>query len=291
MRVLITGAGGQLGTDLALHCGAVGDDVVACTRADLDVADRDAVAQTVGSVRPDVVFHTAAWTAVDDCEADPERAFRDNALAVRWVGEACRRSGAHLVHVSTDYVFDGTKAEPYHEWDRPSPTSVYGASKLAGEQEALGSGADCSVVRTSWVMGVHGNNMLKTVLALRDRPELAFVDDQRGCPTFTADLAVGLRQLAAGRLSGLFHCTNRGETSWFGFVQDVLEVVGCDPSKVRPIATAELDPPRPAPRPANSTLADVAWRGSRLPEMPHYRDSLRAALDELGYGPDPEETP
>lgn len=290
VRVLITGAAGQLGTDLAQWCRGAGDDVLAPVRADLDVGDRDAVRSTVHQARPDVVFHTAAWTAVDACESDPARAFRDNALAVRWVAEAASAVGSHLVHVSTDYVFDGTKPTPYHEWDHPNPRSVYGASKLAGEVEAHRHAPGCAVVRTSWVMGVHGSNMLKTVLGLRDRPQLAFVDDQRGCPTFTADLAVGLRRLAAARLPGTFHLTNRGAVSWFGFVRDVLEALGDDPARVTAIATDDLDPPRPAARPANSVLDGLAWRGSQLPEMPHYRDSLRVALDSL-VGPVDQEEP
>ncbi|WP_436792972.1 dTDP-4-dehydrorhamnose reductase [Actinospongicola halichondriae] len=250
-------------------------------RARLDVTRRDVVLDVIASAAPEVVFHAAAWTAVDDCESDPERAFRDNALAARWVAEASTRAGAHLVHVSTDYVFDGTKDGAYTEWDEPNPTSVYGASKLAGEREVRSIAPDSAVVRTSWVMGVHGRNMLKTVLALRDREHLAFVDDQRGSPSFTADLAVGLRHLAERRMAGTFHLTNAGETTWYGLVREILELAGEDPDKVTPISTAELDPPRPAPRPANSVLDGVAWRSSQLPAMPLYRDSLRAAVTEL----------
>lgn len=281
MRVLITGAGGQLGTDLAAHCGTLGDDVSALSRDRLDIADRADVLDAITSIAPDVVFNAAAWTAVDACESDPERAFAANALGPRWVADACRRTGAHLVHVSTDYVFDGTKAEPYHEWDTPNPASVYGASKLAGEREVLGGCPGSAVVRTAWVMGVHGSNMLKTVLSLQDRDHLAFVDDQRGSPTFTADLAVGLRQLADARGSGVFHLTNQGSTTWFGLVREILELVGADPTKVSAIRTDELDPPRPAPRPANSVLADVAWRNAQFRPMPQYRDSLREAVRQL----------
>ena len=290
MRVLITGAGGQLGTDLSLACRASGDDVAALTRTELDVEDRDATMQAVLSLRPDVVFHTAAWTAVDECEADPDRAFRANALAVRWVAEATRRARSHLVHVSTDYVFDGSKPAPYHEWDVPNPRSVYGASKLAGEQEAQRLCPDGAVVRTSWVMGEHGRNMLKTVLSLRERDELTFVDDQRGCPSFTVDLARGLRRLAVARLPGLFHLTNQGHTTWYGFAREVLEAAGESPDKVRPIATHELDPPRAAERPANSVLANAAWEGSQLPGMPHYRESLRAGVVRLLGRTDTEES-
>ena len=281
MRVLVTGNRGQLGTDLTARCTADGDDVVGVDLPEVDLTDRDAALQAVLTVRPDVVFHTAAWTAVDDCESDPARAFLANALAVRWVAEGCRRAGAHLVHISTDYVFDGDKGGAYHEWDVPAPRSVYGASKLAGEQEARTLCPDGAVVRTAWVMGRHGTNMLKTVLALRDRDSLAFVDDQRGCPTFTADLAGGLRALAARRLPGTFHLTNEGDTTWFGFARDVLEAAGEDPDKVRPITTDELDPPRPAPRPANSVLDNAALRLSGLPLLPDHHEPLDRLVKEL----------
>lgn len=283
MRVLVTGAGGQLGTDLVRHCEASGDEVVAVDRVTLDVSDGPAVrALVAGGDRFDVVFNAAAWTAVDACESDPERAFRVNALSCRWLAQACRRSGAHLVHVSTDYVFDGTKPGPYHEWDRANPRSVYGASKWAGEHEiAVHAGGEATIARTSWVFGEHGHNMVKTVLGLRDRDELAFVDDQRGCPTATADLAVTLRQLAHDRVPGLFHVTNDGPTTWFDFVRDVLSAAGEDPGKVRPIATSDLDPPRPAPRPANSVLDGAALRGAGIAPLRHYREPLQQVVDAL----------
>ena len=281
MKVLITGAGGQLGRDLQIHCDAQGDEVVAATRATLDISDRDAVYQAVTGVRPDVVLHAAAYTAVDGAEGDPDAAYLVNALATRWVADASRRVGAHLVAVSTDYVFDGTKDEPYHEWDRPNPQSVYGRSKWGGEHEIAVHGPGSTIVRASWVCGEHGNNMVKTVLRLADRPELAFVDDQRGQPTFTADLAVGMRRLAAARIPGLFHMTNQGAVSWYEFVRAILESAGHDPAKVRPITTAELDPPRPAPRPANSVLDNAALRLSGFPLLPHYRESLDRLVGNL----------
>jgi dTDP-4-dehydrorhamnose reductase len=285
MRVLVTGAGGQLGHDLVRTCTDAGDDVLACTRAELDVGDRDAVLQAITGTQPDVVVNAGAWTAVDDCEGDPDRAWRVNALGPRWVADAARRVGAHVVQVSTDYVFDGTKPTPYLEWDRPNPQSAYGRSKLGGEQEVDPAHA---IVRTAWVCGMHGRNMVKTVLALADRPELAFVDDQRGSPSFTADLAVAIRQLAVNRMAGTYHVTNQGDTTWYGFVRDILELAGHDPAKVRPISTSELDPPRPAPRPANSVLDNAALRLSGLPLLPHYRDGLERLLRDLGersWGP------
>ncbi len=157
--------------------------------------------------------------------------------------------------------------------------SAYGRSKLGGEAEVDGGH---TIARTAWVCGANGKNMVKTVLALADRPELAFVDDQRGCPSFTADLAVALRRLAVDRAPGTWHVTNQGATTWYGFVRDILELSGNDPAKVKPITTADLDPPRPAPRPANSVLDNAALRLSGAPLLPHYRDSLGALLRELG---------
>jgi dTDP-4-dehydrorhamnose reductase len=281
MRVLVTGAGGQLGRDLVDHCTAAGDDVTAADHAALDVGDRDAVYGAITSLAPDVVLHAGAYTAVDACETEVDTAYRINALGTRWVADASRRVGAYLCYVSTDYVYDGTKSEPYVEWDRPNPASVYGASKWGGEHEVAVHGPGASVVRTSWVCGEHGNNMVRTVLRLAEQPELAFVDDQRGCPSFTADLAVGIRRLAAGRVPGLFHMTNQGAVSWYEFVRDILAAAGHDPAKVRPITTAELDPPRPAPRPANSVLDNAALRLAGMPLLPPYQESLARLVERL----------
>ncbi len=269
--VAVTGAAGQLGIDV---CRAFDPthDVVALDRAALDIGDRGMVLGTIGSVRPDLVVNCAAWTAVDACESEPDRAYRDNALGARHVAEACRRFDAHLVHVSTDYVFDGTQPEPYTEWDTPAPASVYGASKLAGEREI---DPGFTVVRSAWVVGPHGANMVKTVLRLLDTmPVLRFVSDQRGCPTFTGDLAGILRQLAVERRPGLFHATNQGAVSWYDFVREVVAAAGEDPSRVEAIVTADLDPPRPAPRPANSVLDNAALRLSGVPLLRDFREPL-----------------
>jgi dTDP-4-dehydrorhamnose reductase len=275
MRLLVTGAGGQLGRDMVAAATAAGDDVLGLDHAHLDVTDRDAVLGAVTQWRPEAVVHAAAWTAVDACESAPDRAFRANALAVRWVVEACDRVGAHLVHVSTDYVFDGTKAQAYVEWDEPGPRSVYGASKLAGEREAGALGAAAAVVRTSWLAGAHGTNMVKTVL------RLAVVDDQRGNPTFTADLAPVLRRLALDRRSGLHHVTNQGAVSWFDFAREVVRAAGRDPETVAPIATADLQPPRAAPRPANSVLDNAVLRAAGLPELRDFRAPLADLVARL----------
>ncbi len=279
MRVLLTGASGQLARDIATRWTARGDDVVAVAREQVDVADRAIVHAAVMSTRPDVVVNCAAWTAVDACEGDPDRAFAVNALGARWLREACELAGAHLVQLSTDYVFDGTLERPYREWDTPNPQSVYGASKHGGELE---SGPDATIVRTSWVCGEHGNNMVKTVLRLAaERTSLAFVDDQRGCPTFTTDLADAVRLLAADRRRGIHHVTNHGAVSWFEFVREIVSASGRDPAMVEPIATADLHPPRPAPRPANSVLDNAALRLAGLPRLRDYRDPLHELVERL----------
>lgn len=283
MRVLVTGAAGQLGRDVVLACEASGDTVVGVDRSTVDVTDRDAVLAAVTSVRPDAVVNCAAWTAVDACEDDPDRALAANTLAVRHVVEACHRVGAHLVHVSTDYVFDGTLDRPYHEWDDTNPQSVYGMTKLLGEREALAYGPAAAAVRTSWVCGEHGNNMVKTVLRLVEtHPQLAFVADQIGHPTFTADLAPVLRQVALDRRSGVMHLTNQTPTSWFGFVSEIVRLTGRDPEAiVRPISTADLHPPRPAPRPANSVLDNAVARMTGMPIMRDFREPLAELVARL----------
>lgn len=314
MRVMVTGGEGQLGRDLRSvldgEVPAGGDagsdvqralgvpprstevlstDVVSGTGIHLDVTDREQVREVIEGFRPDLVIHAGACTAVDTCETTPELAFAANALGSRHVAEACARVGAHLVYVSTDYVFDGVLGRPYTEWDSPAPVSVYGRSKLGGEREVQAiMGRSATVVRTAWVNGANGSNMAKTVLALARRDPsvpLHFVDDQLGSPTFTADLAPAVVCLGLDRRPGVFHVTNQGETTWFGFARAVLELVGLDPDRVEPITTAQLDPPRPAPRPANSRLENLALRLSGMPLLPGWRDGLArlvAVLDHSG---------
>ena len=282
MKVLVTGAAGQVGREFVELCTALGDDVVAADRARLDATDRDAVLQVCTSTRPDAIVHCASWTAVDACECDPDHAYAANAVAVRHIAEGAARSGAHVVHLSTDYVFDGTKQSPYDEWDAPNPTSVYGRSKWAGEQEIGASAQPATVVRISWVCGQYGNNMVKTLLRLANQGvDPKFVDDQIGHPTIVADLVPVLRRFAVERRPGLFHVTNQGPVSWFEFARSVFKAAGADVARVSPIPTAELDPPRPAPRPANSVLDNAAMRLCGLPLLPHFEDSLARLVRQL----------
>jgi dTDP-4-dehydrorhamnose reductase len=302
VKILVTGAAGQLGRDLvdalsgavpggglegAAATGRLGrrppvevvatdvaglDAVPAGQRVPLDITDRTAVRSVLEAVRPDIVIHGAAWTAVEGCEADPDRAFMVNSLGTRHMAEGARRIGAHLVYISTDYVFDGTSPRPYVEWDAPHPLSAYGRSKWGGEQEL---DADATIVRTSWVSGLHGANMVATVLRLAaGHGPLRFVDDQRGCPTFTADLAGAVTVLATERLPGVFHVTNQGVTSWYELAAAVLAAAGHDPTRVAPITTAELDPPLLAPRPTNSVLDNAALRLSGLELLPDWHEAL-----------------
>ena len=308
VRVLVTGGHGQLGTGRpgrAGRCGTGGWPGVVAPRGHairggdpgtyevlstdidtLDLVDRDSVRDAVEAFRPDLVLHGGAFTAVDACESDPDTAFAVNALGTRHLAEAADSVGAHIVYVSTDYVFDGLADRPYVEWDAPAPRSVYGRSKLGGEQEIRAiSGSSGTIVRTAWVSGAHGANMVKTVIRVSDAtPDgvLRFVDDQHGCPTFTADLARAIVRLGTDRRPGTFHVTNQGETTWFGFVREVMTVLGHDPARVQPIATADLDPAAyPAPRPANSRLDNAGLRLSGLPAMPPWQDALARLVAAL----------
>jgi dTDP-4-dehydrorhamnose reductase len=277
VRVLVTGTGGQVGRATAEACAAAGDEVVAADRARLDIADRDAVLGAITSWRPDVVVNPAAYTDVDGCERDPDRAWAVNALAVRHLADACGRAGAHLVHVSTDYVFDGAKGSPYHEWDETGPLGVYARSKLAGEREA---GPGATVVRTSWVYGRHGGNFVQTVLdrAAAGQP-LRFIDDQTGTPTNAEDLALLLRRLAVSRVPGLFHGTNGGQVTRYQQAREILAAAGRDPEQAEPITSDEL--PWVAPRPVYTVLDNAALRLSGMPLLPDYREAMERLVKEL----------
>lgn len=284
MRLLVTGAAGLLGTELVLAGGRAGHEVVGTDvrSGGVDLTDAAAVAALLEEVRPDVVVHAAAVTAVDRCESEPDLAFAVNGTATGHVARAAESVGAHLVYVSTDYVFDGTKSGPYDEDDEPRPLSVYGRSKLEGER-AVGPGA--TVARTSWVCGEHGPSMVRTVLRLlAEQRVLRFVDDQVGRPTFTADLAPMLLQLAEDRPAGVVHTTNQGEVSWCGLARAVLVAAGEDPERVVPITTEELEPAPAAPRPANSVLGDRVWRSLGHAPARDFHEPLAELVDRLLAG-------
>jgi dTDP-4-dehydrorhamnose reductase len=287
--VLVTGAGGQLGSDLLrVLSGVDGVEAVGVTRGELDITDAAAVRATLATVRPDLVLNAAAYTGVDAAESDEDTAQLVNAVAPGQIALACGRSGARLVHVSTDYVFAGDATEPY-EVDAPTgPKSAYGRTKLAGElavRSELPGGS--WVVRTAWVYGQTGGNFVKTMVRLeRTRETLDVVDDQRGGPTWSRDLAGGLVALAraaaagGGPPPGVYHCTNGGDTTWYGLARAVFAELGADPDRVRPTSTDRF--PRPAPRPAYSVLSDRGWRAAGLPPLRPWRDALRTAFADIG---------
>jgi dTDP-4-dehydrorhamnose reductase len=298
VKVLITGAGGQLGLDLADHCLDMGDEVVALPREDLDVANEPAVVAAITDHGPQVVFHCGAWTDVDGCESDPERAHRINALGPWWVARACDIVGATMVHLSTDHVFggaprrgpDGTLA-PWTEFDTIDPVNAYGRSKAAGEVLIRQALREHHVVRTAWVVGARGHNFVRTMLRLareggsgaaRAHGQVRVVDDQHGSPTFTRDLAPALRQVAVSGRYGTWHLTNAGSCSWFELAATTFELAGIDVN-VEPIATSELG--RPALRPAWSVLSGTHATAAGIDPRPDWRDGLARLLDELDASP------
>ncbi len=275
MRVLVTGAGGMLGRDVCAAALAAGHDLVALTHADLDIGSREAVTAAVARERPGAVINCAAWTDVDGAQADPDAAAAVNGDGAGFVAAAAAAVGAWVVHVSTDYVFDGAKRAPYVESDQTGPRSVYGATKLAGEHAvaAAAPGAH-TIVRSSWLFGTGGRCFPATMLRLAaERDVLTVVDDQVGCPTFTGHLAPVLVELAvAARPPGVLHLAAAGECSWYEFAVEIMRAAGVDVG-VRPCKTAEF--PRPAQRPAYSVL-----RSARplAPTLPDWHDGLGAYL-------------
>jgi dTDP-4-dehydrorhamnose reductase len=279
MKVLVTGAAGQLGTELVEVFERGGHEVVGTTHATLDISQPTAVEECVAAVKPNFIVHAAAWTAVDACESDEAKAFAVNGTATASFVSAAEKVGARIAYVSTDYVFDGSKKSPYVETDTVNPQSVYGASKLAGEQ-ALRP-VDLTV-RISWVCGFHGANMVKTILRIAAaQPELTFVNDQVGHPTFADDAAGMIATLVEHEQEGIFHVTNQGAVSWHGFAQEVLRAAGLDPSRGLPVAPADLQPPRPAPRPANSILENAALAQAGFTLLDDFRIPLARLVQRL----------
>lgn len=282
-KVLLTGAGGQLGLDICEAARSRPElSLHSFTRADLDITDAAHVRDVLAAVEPDVVIHAAAYTAVDDCETNEQHAVEVNGNGTANIVAGARSVGARVIYVSTDYVFDGTKETGYVETDAPNPASAYGRSKLLGENAVLELGTGGLVVRTSWVCGVHGSNMVKTIMnAAAKYPQLTFVDDQVGKPTFTADLAHALLTLSLRQDHGIMHVTNEGVVSWYEFCRAVLQALGKDPAQVTACATSELDPPRPAPRPANSVLENTRFVELGLKTLRPYEEALEDVVRDL----------
>ncbi|MFJ3714664.1 dTDP-4-dehydrorhamnose reductase [Streptomyces sp. NPDC090057] len=282
MRWLVTGASGMLGQDTVRELRERGEDVAGLGRTALDIAEPGSVRQAFADHRPDVVVNCAAYTAVDDAETDEARALRVNGEGPRLLARACAAHGARLVHVSTDYVFSGEARDtPYPEDHTPAPRTAYGRTKLAGERAVLAEHPGGAVVlRTAWLYGAHGRNFVRTMLELEARRDtLDVVDDQRGQPTWSADVAALVADLGAGDARGVLHATNSGEATWFELAREVFRLAGADPERVRPTDSRSF--PRPAPRPAYSVLGHARWRETGLEPPRDWRSALYEALPHI----------
>jgi dTDP-4-dehydrorhamnose reductase len=254
-KVLVTGANGQLGSELVSLCKKREIDVISLTREDVDITNRIIVDKFIFTHNPTHIIHCAAMTQVDKCEENPELAMKVNSDGTKNIVSAAKDVGAHVTYISTDYVFNGKKNSPYTEEDKTSPISVYGVTKLMGERSVRETD---TIVRVSWVCGENGSNIVKTVIKLSlVNPELAFVNDQFGTPTFTDDAAERILDLTLNKAPGIWHVSNSGVTNWHEFVETALKLAGKDHTKLKAISTDELEPKRPARRPQYSALATI----------------------------------
>lgn len=271
MKILVAGAGGQLGRELQALLPERGHETVALGRGELDVTDDRCVAATLDGHTPDLVVNAAAYTNVDGCETEVEAAYRGNALGPRNLAVHCERLGCGLLHVGTNYVFDGDKKEPYEPFDLPNPRSVYAKTKLAGEEYVRSLSSRWYVVRTAGVYG-EGHNFVRTMLRVgRERDVLKVKSDEYVSPTYARDLAGGIAEVIEGGLYGLYHVTNAGSCSWYEFAREIFALAGVE-VEVQPVPSSEY--PLPADRPANGVLSTL---GS--PELRHWRAALEEYLE------------
>ncbi len=275
MKVLIIGATGLLGKDLLREWRD--DQIVGAGSRDVDIRDDDQVSRFVQNVRPDWIVLPAAYTNVDGCESNQEFAFAVNRDGAVNVASAAKQNGARMLFVSSDYVFDGTKRSPYEADDPRNPHSVYGHTKAEAEIRLLETLPGCCIARTSWLFGIGGKCFPDTILkAAESRPVLDVVDDQRGCPTYSVDLARAIIGLCRKNAAGIVHVTNAGECTWFEFAREILKSAGSS-TEVRPTTTEKMA--RPAPRPAYSVLSATSLHRYGI-EMPSWQDALHRYLDE-----------
>ncbi|MCK8489222.1 dTDP-4-dehydrorhamnose reductase [Paenibacillus sp. MBLB2552] len=284
MRVLVTGAGGQLGKDVVRLFDQAGHQVLPCDRDTLDITNGEICLVKVAEFKPDVVIHCAAYTAVDQAETDIDTAYAVNTVGTRNMVLAAEKVKAKFCYISTDYVFDGTASSPYHEYDNTNPQSVYGKSKRAGEILVQSLSSAFFIVRTSWVYGLHGNNFVKTMLKLgQEKSLLNVVDDQKGSPTYTLDLAGFLLELVQTEKYGIYHTSNAGECTWYEFAKAIFaeaeNILGTSFSVKVEACTTE-DFPRPAPRPRNSVMERLSIRTNGLTDLRPWMEGLQAFLHE-----------
>jgi dTDP-4-dehydrorhamnose reductase len=274
MKIVITGAGGQLG--IALAHALADHEVLGLGRDALDVTEPERIAEVMAAERPDLVINAAAYTDVDGAETDRDEAFRVNATAPGHLAAATAEVGVPLVHVSTDYVFDGRRDSPYTEFDLPHPLSVYGESKLAGEDAVRIHNPMHYIVRTAWLYSTGGRNFLNTMRSMAERPEVRVVDDQHGSPTYAPHLAEAIGRLIATRSFGTYHIAGSGGTTWYGLTRELFRALGID-TPVVAVSTAEF--PRPATRPPYAVLETAM---EPVIELPPWRSGLEAFAREVG---------
>ncbi|KUP23946.1 dTDP-4-dehydrorhamnose reductase [Paenibacillus sp. DMB5] len=285
MKVLVTGSAGQLGQDLVLLLQKQGHEVLGCDRQEMDITNLEQCVEVIGGFRPDAVIHCAAHTAVDAAETDIDAAYLINATGSRNVAIAAEKSGAKLVYISTDYVFDGMGTKPYHEYDNTDPQSIYGKSKRAGETLVQSLSSKFFIVRTSWVYGKYGNNFVKTMLKLgQEKPLLQVVDDQKGSPTYTVDLARFLLELIQTEKYGVYHASNSDACTWYEFTQAIFaeaeDILGLKfTARLEPCGTEQF--PRPAPRPRYSVMEHLSIRTNGFEDIRPWREGLRDFLLEM----------
>jgi len=281
VRVLVTGANGQLGTELVdLYAGRDGDKVLGVDLPNVDITDPESVAAAFASFPPDVVINCAAWTAVDAAEENEDAAFVVNADGPRVLAHASRDAGAWLVQISTDYVFSGDATSPYAEDAEPDPRSAYGRTKLAGERAVQQELPDAHyIVRTAWLYGHEGSNFVKTMLRLEAAHDTVdVVDDQVGQPTYAAALAAQIAARVDARpTAGIFHGTNSGTVTWNGFTREIFRLTGADPERVHAVTSEQFV--RPAPRPAYSVLSHARWADIGLAPMRDWRSAIAEAIE------------
>ncbi|HIE12465.1 MAG TPA: dTDP-4-dehydrorhamnose reductase [Desulfotomaculum sp.] len=276
MKVLVAGAAGMLGRAVVAEFSRRGCQVTACTRNDMDITAIETVRGKLTAARPELVINCAAYTKVDGAEEEAYQAFLVNGLGAKNLALACREHNADLVHISTDYVFDGSKEGPYGIYDGTNPINTYGRSKLWGERAVAEILPRHYIVRTSWLFGLGGRSFVETMLRLfRERSKLEVVDDQRGAPTYTVDLAGALADLVTTRCYGTYHITNQGLTSWYGFARAIAASVR-SPVEIIPCSTAQF--PRPARRPANSALDPFPLLETIGRLLPFWEDALARYL-------------
>jgi dTDP-4-dehydrorhamnose reductase len=279
LKILITGSQGMLGRDLTARFSRR-HEVIPLSHSDADVTDAARIAEVIRRAAPGVVIHAAAFTAVDRCESERALAFQVNGEGTRNVAQACRGLSVPLAYLSSDYVFNGEKSEPYVETDAPDPLSVYGASKLEGENHVRALLDRYWIVRTSWLFGPHGKNFVEAILAqAKPGAALRVVSDQTGSPTYTEDLAAGLEAVIQRGAPGVYHISNQGSCSRFDFAREILRQAGLDPSRVIPVPASDLA--RPARRPRNSCLANTRLASEGIPLLPSWQDALHRYLLKL----------